>query len=106
MRVSTTIKASSWTPSPYSVKRRYLISRSFPVYYYILMIHSGLENGTENPPPAQPLVLEFDDESNPLIPSWDDEEGKPLSVLRALLSSFFNELWGKYFMTRTMSILI
>jgi len=52
---------------------------------------------------VQPLVITFDDEHYPILPSWGDDEGKPLSELWALLRSYFNELWSKYFTTYNIS---
>lgn len=61
------------------------------------MVYSGLEDRTENLPPAQSFVIKFDDENYPVLPSWGDDEGKSLLELRSLLGDYFSELWSKYF---------
>ncbi|KAH9952795.1 hypothetical protein BC827DRAFT_1159553 [Russula dissimulans] len=55
--------------------------------------YQSLEGSTEDAPHVGPFVIIFDDEHFPILLSWDDEEGKPLSDMRALLTSYFDKLW-------------
>ena len=69
-----------------------------------LIVGSGLEQTAGDPHVPAPLVIGFDHENYPILPSWDEDEGKPLTVLKSLLRTFFDELWSMLFVIYLMCI--
>jgi len=86
---------------PFTLFCEKTIPRKFPTFYIlprsILRMPPGLQRTPDEPPVPTPLVISFDAENFPILPSWDDDEGKPLSEVKLLLQAFFDELWSTSF---------
>jgi hypothetical protein len=64
---------------------------------------TGLESAPQDKCITAPLVIHFDLENYPILPSWDDDDAKPLSDVKALLTRYFDELWSEYLVIDCLS---
>lgn len=96
-RASTTIASNSWTHSLYFVRRQSLVCPIiFRYHYFMINVATGLECKPHDSHIPTQLVIRFDAEHYPILPSWDDDEGKPLTDLKVLLRSYLDELWSEH----------
>jgi hypothetical protein len=55
-----------------------------------------LDATTCKPHTPTSLTIGFDADNHPILPSWDDDEGMPLSEIKTLLQTYLDAAWGKF----------